>query len=275
MPSRIAVVLFLAVLTGLPGLARADKIDDLSNQLRGSSSYKVRLSAALTLTKLRDERAIEPLIRALRDSEKSVRGVAAAGLAKLVKKKTKSKVKKKVLAALKRAMENDKNDFVRRQAEKAYSRVGAVSTQTSSARAGGMFVDLGAMGDKTGKNEALRKLMRKTVQKTFGKKADDIAMGVKPSARVLRKMSAFHIDGTLTSVEVKKRGSSAEVSCKVSMLMASFPKKSMFGFLDGGARVQTGSSKRDIQYGKEDCVAAVVEDLIARKVIPTLRGRVK
>jgi hypothetical protein len=47
----------------------------------------------------------------------------------------------------------------------------------------------------------------------------------------------------------------------------------MFGFLNGGARVMTGSSSRDQAFGMQDCVAAVVEDLVQRKVIPTLESR--
>ena len=99
--------------------------------------------------------------------------------------------------------------------------------------------------------------------------------GKTPTARDLRRkgVQAFHVDGTLLSLQAQRKGSSALVSCKVSMLVATFPKKSMFGFLDGGARVQTGSAPRDIQYAKEDCISAVVEDLIAKKIIPAIRTR--
>ena len=81
-------------------------------------------------------------------------------------------------------------------------------------------------------------------------------------------------DGTLTTLETRRTGSLAEVSCNVSMVIASFPEKSMFGFLKGGAAVQTGASDRAIDEAKADCVGAVLEDLVARQVVPTIQGRV-
>jgi hypothetical protein len=57
------------------------------------------------------------------------------------------------------------------------------------------------------------------------------------------------------------------------MLLAEFPSKSVFGFLNGGAKVQASSSPSDIALAREDCVAAVVEDLIAKKIIPTIKTK--
>jgi hypothetical protein len=261
----------LVVWLGAPRPARADKIDRLSAQLKSASSYKVRLSAALALSKLSDQRAIPALLVGLSDGEKTVRGVAAAGLAKVVDTSTSDGRKRQVLAALDRVRRGDKNPFVRRQAEKAYNAIKGAS----SAGAGSVFVDVGSMGDKTGKNATLKKLMQDTVAKTFRKKASTYQIGIAGKARPGRNANAFHVDGTLTALTVSARGRSSEVACKVSMLIATFPQKSMFGFLNGGARVTTGSSSRDQAFGKQDCVAAVVEDLVHRKVIPTLESRTK
>ncbi len=256
----------------VPRLALADKIDSLSKQLRGSSSYKVRLSAALTLTRIRSGRGIEPLMRALRDREKSVRGVSAAGLGKLVTAKTAPSSRARVLDAIKRVMTADQDKFVRRQARRAYTVVKALNSEPRK-RPGRVFVDLGVMGDKTGHNEPLRKLMRTTAANTLTQQAPSMTHGVTPSTAKLRRMKAFHIDATLTELTVNKSGSSAQIGCKVSMLMATFPKKSMFGFLSGGAMVKTGSSSQDVRSGKKDCVAAVINDLVTRRVIPTLKKR--
>lgn len=267
----VAVCIWLAA----PAVARADKVDRLSKQLRTASSYKVRLSAALALSKLSDPRVIPALLVGLGDSEKTVRGVAAAGLAKAVDAQTSSGRRRQVLAALDRTRKKDKNPFVRRQADKAYNKIKG----SQSSRSGSVFVDVGKMGDKTGKNAKLKKLMQQTVAKTFKKKASTyqigIAGGSRPPASALKKMSAFHVDGTLVTLTVSNKGSSTEVACKVSMLIATYPQKSMFGFLNGGARVMTGSSSRDQAFGKQDCVAAVVEDLVQRKVIPTLKSRTR
>ena len=73
-----------------------------------------------------------------------------------------------------------------------------------------------------------------------------------------------------TRSTVKTSGSSATISCKVSMLLADFPDKSVFGFLNGGATVTASSSQSDQDLASEDCVSAVIEDLIAKKIVPTI-----
>jgi hypothetical protein len=57
------------------------------------------------------------------------------------------------------------------------------------------------------------------------------------------------------------------------MLIASFPDKSMFGFLNGGATVQASADPSDVAEAKNDCVDAVVEDLVTKKVVPTIKTK--
>jgi hypothetical protein len=45
----------------------------------------------------------------------------------------------------------------------------------------------------------------------------------------------------------------------------------VFGFLNGGASVTASSDPSDIKLAGEDCLAAVVEDLVAKKIIPTIK----
>jgi hypothetical protein len=90
------------------------------------------------------------------------------------------------------------------------------------------------------------------------------------SALAAKKIDGFYVDGTLNTLTIKQSGSSSIVSCKISMLLASYPDKSVFGFLNGGASVQASSSEKDTELASEDCVSAVVEDLIAKKIVPTI-----
>jgi hypothetical protein len=142
------------------------------------------------------------------------------------------------------------------------------------------------MSAKVNGADKIRAHMRKTVQKTFKKKASSMMIlwpgGDAPSKSQLsaKKVKAFHVDGTLNELSEARSGSSTTVTCKVSMLIATYaPKKngkvdkSMFGFLKGGASVQSSSSAKEVQYAREDCVSAVMEDLVARKIIPTLKSR--
>lgn len=267
----------VAVLFG--GSAQADNVDRLIGQLSSSSDYKVRISAALSLSKLRDQRAVWPFVKALTDSDKTVRGVAAASLGKIVNSSTKSKMRVAVLDRLKKAAAGDSNPFVRKQAQKAFDTLKNLADEDTPATSGGIYVNVGIMSAKVAGANAIREHMRKTVLKTFKIKASKMttswAGSKDPSKKQIdaKNVKAFHVDGTLNELSEKTSGSSTTVTCKVSMLIASYPEKSMFGFLKGGASVQSSSSPKEIQYAKEDCVSAVMEDLVARKIIPTIESR--
>lgn len=277
-------VLFLLVTRAQP--ARADAVDSLIDQL-GSDSQRVRLAAAVNLAKLGNPKAILPLVKTLgNDDDKDVRGAAAFGLGKLVTASTPASYRKLALNALKRAAASDASGFVKTQAQKALAALGAdggdAPPDTRTTRASGsIYVHIGPMSSKTGAaavDSKMRPLMVKIATKTMGKAASTMATswpGGVPTKKQLdaKGFQGFYVDGTLNQLEVKTSGNSATVSCKVSMLLASFPDKSVFGFLNGGARVQGSASERDIALAREDCVAAVVEDLIAKKIVPTIKAK--
>ena len=94
---RAVAITAVLVVLGHSAPARADNVDELIQQLRNDDSDKVRLSAALNLTKLGNPRAILPLARALvEDSDANVRGTAIV-LEAVVKHK--DRVKKLLLAS--------------------------------------------------------------------------------------------------------------------------------------------------------------------------------
>lgn len=282
---QLVVVALLLVLRISP--ARADNVDELIKQLEADSD-KVRLSAALNLTKLGDAKAILPLAKALgNDSDKNVRGAAAVGLAKLINSNTKPAVKNLAINSLKKAAGNDESSFVKAQAEKALAALGQDTGSggndngaTSSGGGGPIYVNIGPMSAKTGnaaQDPKLRALMVKVATSTMNKTATSMATtfpggAANPTKTQLsaKGYQGFYVDGTLNEVKVTTSGSTATVSCKISMLLASYPDKSVFGFLNGGAKVQGSASQRDIDLASEDCVSAVVEDLIAKKIIPTI-----
>lgn len=280
---RAAVVAAALVILFATRLAHADAVDELVEQLEDSSD-KIRLSAALNLTKLGDAKAILPLAKALgNDSDKNVRSAAAVGLGKLVTASTKANVKKLAMSALTKAAAGDSSEFVKAQAEKALKALGGTAPASTgngasgSGGGGGIYVNIGPMSSKTGNSTAdpkLRTLMNKIAIKTMGRAPHmptTWSGGVPTKAQLAaKKVDGFYVDGTLNEIKVTTSGSSSVVSCKVSMLLASFPDKSVFGFLNGGAKVQGSSSQRDIDLGMEDCVSAVMEDLIAKKIIPTI-----
>ena len=282
---RLVLIALLIVLRATPALA--DNVDELIKQLEADSD-KVRLSAALNLTKLGDAKAILPLAKALgNDSDKNVRGAAAVGLGKLVDGNTKPGVKKLAINALKKASASDESSFVKTQAGKSLAALGQESDGGSSNGGGGssgggggaIYVNIGPMSSKTGnsaQDPKLRALMVKVATSTMSKTASSMATtfpggGIPTKNQLAAKgYQGFYVDGTLNEVKVTTSGSTATISCKISMLLASFPDKSVFGFLNGGAKVQGSASQRDIDLASEDCVSAVVEDLIAKKIVPTI-----
>lgn len=273
----VAIAMMLVVATRTT-VARADNVDELVNQLGSADSDKVRLSAALNLTKLGNPRAILPLAVAVeRDGDKSVRGAAAVGLGKLVNDKTDPKVRAKVVAALTRAKDSDDSEFVKAQAARALKAIGASETVVSSGGAA-IYVNIGPMSAKTGDaaiDPKLQALMVKIATRTMARVASNMTTswpGGVPSKAMLDAKSTlgFYIDGTLNDLKVKESRSSTTVSCKINMLLASYPDKSIFGLLSGGASVQASGSASDVALAREDCVSAVVEDLIAKKIVPTI-----
>ncbi len=262
--------------------ARADNVDKLIEQL-DDSSEKIRLSAVVNLTKLGDPRAIAPLIRRLKDDDnKNVRVLSASGLGTLVTAQVKGKLRADAEQALRDAAANDPHPSVQAQAQRALNLIGASGPATPPPRSGGgVYVNIGPMSSKTNSPDdpKLRAMMEKVATKTMGKAASNMPTtwpggGVPTKAALDRKnVQGFFIDGTLNQLQVTTSGSTATISCKVNMLLAEFPSKSMIGFLNGGAKVQASSSPSDIALAREDCVTAVVEDLIAKKIVPTIKTK--
>jgi len=303
MPSIIAARLWrsapfvalvtLAILLVVRGTANADSVSQLVDQLKTGSSEKVRLSAAINLGKLGEgsDSAILALAKGVaNDDDNGVRAACAVSLGKLVTSKTKANVKSLAVANLKQAAENGPSDFVKQQAAKALATItggggstpttNATSGGTSGSGAGGVYVNIGPMSAKTGGNDVkYRALMVKVATATMAKNASTMATtwpGGTPTKSVLSQkgVAGFYVDGTLNELKVKPSGSGATISCKVSMLLADFPDKSVFGFLNGGASVTAGSSQSDQDMAGEDCVQAVIENLIANKIIPTIKSKV-
>jgi hypothetical protein len=284
---RVVSIAVALVVAGRATPARADNVADLIRQLGDDDSDKVRQSAALALAKLGDPRAILPLAKALgNDTDEGVRGSSAVGLSKLVTSKTEPRTRKVAIAALTQARDSDPSNFVRGEADKALKAIGVTSggsgtqVQTPQPPAGSaIYVNIGPMASKTGNAAAdarLKALMVKVANQTMTRVASNMATtwpgGGVPTQAMLQAKSTvgFYVDGTVNVVQVTQAGSSMTVSCKINMLLADYPNKSIFGLLNGGASVQASGSTNDLALAREDCVSAVVEDLIAKKIVPTI-----
>lgn len=277
---RAAVVLALALGTvALPAVARADNVDVLIKDVKSGSDYKVRLSAVLGLAKLGDKRGIPALIGALSDSDKTVRGAAAVAVGKLITAATPATTRGQAKTALEALLKRESTDSVKSVAKKTLDQLAALDAASVAVTTGGIYVSVDKMASKAEPIEDLRELMRKSATSVLSKKAKDFMQawpgGKAPTRKDLtaKAVSGFYVDGTVNELTVKQKGASATISCKISMLIATYPEKSIFAVLTGTASVAGSSDERDIALAKQDCVAAVVEDLVASKVVPTIRQK--
>jgi hypothetical protein len=286
---RAALVVLLVVLVGAPRFAHADNVSELLKQLNDGGDRE-RLAAAVNLVRLGDPKAILPLAKAVierNEPSEEVRKVAAAGLGNLIKSSTSGTIKNLVLKNLTEAASNDSSSAVKSAASDSISRLGGSapagsnsnSSASSTANAKAVYVNVGPMSSKAsqGDPKKIMSMMHSTAESSLKSTAYSVAWsgGATPTAAQLqaKQTAGFYVDGTLNDLDVKASGSSAVITCKVSMLLAEFPSKSMFGFLNGKASVQGGSSAKDVSDAAQDCVQAVVENLIAKQIIPTIKGK--
>ncbi len=275
----LAVVAILALVVARPTAARADNIDVLIKDAKSGSDYKVRLAAVLGLAKVGDKRGIPALIGALGDSDKTVRGAAAVALGKLITAATPATTRGQAKTALEKLLAKESTDSVKKVAQKTLDQLAALEAASSAVTTGGIYVSVDKMASKAEPVEELRKLMRDTATSVLSKKAKDFMQtwpgGKAPTKKDLtaKSVSGFYLDGTVNELTVKQKGASATISCKINMLIATYPEKSIFGMLTGTASVAGSSDASDIALAKQDCVAAVVEDLVQSKVIPTIRQK--
>jgi hypothetical protein len=279
-------VLAVTAIVLAPALAHADKIDDLINDLDNDSD-RVRLTAVLALTNQQAPRSIPGLVKRLLDTgeKKNIRGLAASALGKIVQNGSPNTAQKNAaIAALSKA-KGDPEPFVSAKADAALGDLGSSSAPPPPPGSGGItgvYVNVGPMSSKTNSaaDPTYRSSMEKTAKSTLGRIAPTYQQswpgGGTPSKAQLqqKKIAGFYVDGTLNSVTVTKSGNSAAISCKVSMLLADFPDKSVFGLLNGGAKVEGGASQKDIELGTQDCVQAVMESLITKQIVPTIKTKI-
>lgn len=273
--------------------AFADDVATLVGQLQNDGSDKVRLAAAVNLAKLGDKRAIFPFIKCVNtDSDANTREACALGLG-VVGNSAQGSAKGLIIKTLEQVAQNDSSGNVKSQASASLKQLGqsgsstAVATSgTNNSGAGGAYINVGGMSVKLGgSNDAkLKAIMARSASAAMSKFTSANGKpvvttwpgGATPTAADLNKkqVAGFFVDGTLNSATANVSGGSATISCKVSMLLATFPDKNIVANLNGGASVQGGASPRDQAGAQEDCVQAVVEDLIAKRIVPTIKSKV-
>lgn len=274
----------ICAVLGPASVARADALDPMIEQLARGDGYKLRLAAAINLSKSRDARAVVALATALiRDDEDTIRRVCALALAKIVDDRTPAKARSIALDALAHAAKGDRAAKVRAAAEKALTSLAALRTAPTGAGGPAVFVNVGGATDLTKKapRDAETKLasMVKGVVKRGTYEVD--WPGGLPTQRDLERggTRGFYVAATVAMLTVTTRGSRSEIACTVSIRVAPWSgtdgaekwEASKAASASGSGKVVTGSADRAIADGMRDCVLAVGEEVALRQVVPFIK----
>ena len=283
---RAVAVIVCACALLVPELARADSIDDQRRLLKSGETYKVRLGAALALSRSPDARAVTALSSALTsDRDPSIRRICAIGLGKTVDPSTPADARNLALLALNEATRTDKDSKVRESAAKSLASLAGLRSLGKSASgmsAPSVFVNVDPAVDVSKRaapaTNALTRVVRGTVK---GKGYAVDWPGGAPTERELSASGArgFIVGATVKNVSITPRGSQTEVTCTVMIRIAPWNGKdanetweaNRAASASGSAKAVTGAGDRAVAGGIQDCVLAVGEEITSRQVVPFLK----
>lgn len=270
--------------------AGADSTDTNVSQLANGGSYKVRLAAALSLSKSRDARAVIAVADALtQDADPTIRRVAALALEKMIDSRTPDDARELGLTALEEAATGDRDAKVRDTAASSLKALSGLrrkrggSTSTSGGGKPSVFVNVDPMTDQSKK---LPKEAGDRVMKIVKSKVDATGYattwpgGLPTSAELASARSrGFIVASTVKKLDITKSGTQAQIACTVAIRVAPWQGKdggekweaNRAASASGSAKATTGTKDRDIQGGVRDCLEAVAEDVTARQVVPFLK----
>ena len=292
----------LAVLTAcivVLGTARsyADLIDQNVRELSvNGKSYKVRLAAALALSKSKDARAVLAVADALdQDEDATVRRVAAIALEKMIDGGTANDALSLSITALEKAAKTDGDTKVRETARRALRAVErfkkkgepAVATTTNitttAGRGSAVFVNVDKALDQSKKApvdgpDRVTEVVKRQVESTGY--STNWPGGLPTSAELTTaKTRGYIVASTVKKVDITRSGHQTQVACTVAIRVSPWAGKdggekweaNKAASASGSAKAMTGNTDREVQGGVRDCLEAVSEDVTSRQVVPFLK----
>jgi len=284
----MARVFAMLLVIAFASTADADAIERNIRQLSGEHSYKVRLAAALALSKSTDPRAVLAVADALsHDENPTVRRVAALALEKMIDTHTPEDAKQLGLAALEAAAASDADERVRGTAQVSLRALSGLRAHARSnvPRGNGpaVFVNVDSTIDQSRRapNDAparITRVVKRNIEKTGY--ATSWSGGLPTQADLASASTrGFIVGATVKKIAVSRVGHQMEIACTVAIRVAPWAGKdggekweaNKAASASGSAKAMTGSSEREVSSGMRDCLEAVSEDVTARQVLPFLR----
>ena len=282
--SRVLAVIAACLLLCVRAV-EADTVQTNVTQLSSSGSYKVRLAAALALSRSKDARAVIALADALEsDTDPTIRRVSALALEKMIDARTAEDARELGLVALESAANKDEDAKVKTTAKASLKTLAGLKRKKADKTAKPpVFVNVDGTIDqskKLGKDStlAVNKVVRTSVERTGY--ATSWPGGLPTSAELSSSRSrGFIVASTVKKVDIIKAGATTNIACTVSIRVAPWSGKdggekweaNRAASASGSAKATTGSRDRDIQSGVRDCIEAVAEDVTSRQVVPFLK----
>jgi hypothetical protein len=272
--------------------AGADTTETNVAQLERGATYKVRLAAALALSKSRDPRAVIAVSDALtNDPDPTIRRVSALALAKMIDARSPDDARELGLTALEEASTSDRDAKVRDTAAKSLKALSGLrrkksSSYTPTTSAGGkpsVFVNVDSTTDQSKllpkeASERVMKIVKSNVERTGY--ATSWPGGLPTSAQLTSARSrGFIVASTVKRLDITKAGAQTQIACTVAIRVAPWQGKdggekweaNRAASASGSAKATTSNKERDIQGGVRDCIEAVAEDVTSRQVVPFLK----
>jgi len=239
MRSWLAVVAFLLV-SGV-GMA-APSLRELSEKLRSSEDFRMRVTAALELGRLGDPNAVDPLVDALDDQNASVRAAAAAALEQIADASALPALKQHRL---------DRSDAVRRAVRSAIITI----EQPPEARPTKVLVQIGAMRNQTNVKSSA---VEAELEEESRKKLDEL-----PGIEVLnendskqdpkkKKLPVVMVSGHIQKLKAVREGKEIVYSASVEYILHTMPEQAIAAKVSGNATASlTEEEAKDKQRAGE------------------------
>jgi hypothetical protein len=282
-----ALAVFAACLLLLSRTAVADGIDQSVKEL-GAKSSKVRIAAALALSKSKDPRAVIAVSGALtNDDDATIRRVSALALEKMLDASSAEDAKALAFDALERAASSDKDPKVKSTAASTLRAISGLkksgNTAKTSAQSPPVFVNIATATDQSNRApkdapDRVIKIVRKSIEKTGY--ATSWPGGLPTSKELTQsKSQAYIVAANVKKIDVTKGARQTTIACTVAIRVAPWSGKdggekweaNKAASASGSAKAMTGNSDRQVDAGMRDCLEAVAEDVTNRQVVPFLK----
>ncbi len=276
----------LAVLTAcllLSRTASADAIDQSVKELQ-ARSQKVRLAAALALSKSKDARAVLAVSAALTDDKDStIRRVSALALEKMVDASTADDARELALGALEKAAKSDVDAKVKSTAQSTLKSLVALRRNVKSNKPS-VFVNIDSAVDQSRKApkdapDRVARIVRRSIERTGY--ATSWPGGLPTSKELTQnKSQAYIVAANVKKIDITKGARQTTIACTVAIRVAPWSGKdggekweaNKAASASGSAKAMTsGNSDSAVMSGMRDCLEAVAEDVTNRQVVPFLK----